>query len=319
VNLLKNRMETITIPTPFSVGDVNVYLIKGDALTLIDVGPKTEEAWNVFKQKLKELGYVPEDIEQVVLTHHHPDHVGLLDFFPKDLPVLGHPYNERWLLQEKSFLEERRKFFTELFKVFGVDNKYFYLLKNIDQTLVFSCKRPLTSSITEGEEIKGLSGLKVIETPGHAQSHIVLYNEKTCEMLGGDHLLKHISSNPLLEPPISGSKRPKPLLQYNESLKKLLEIPISVVYSGHGEPVYNAHNLIEHRLMRQHERAMSVLSFLNEEDMTAFEICKKLFPAVYERELMLTMSETIGQLDYLEDLNLITYKNVDGVRIYGRA
>lgn len=312
-------MEAITLPTPFSVGDVNVYLIAGDVLTLIDVGPKTNETWRVFKQKLKELGYKPEDIEQVVLTHHHPDHVGMLDFFPHELPVLGHPYNERWLVQEKTFLDERRQFFAELFKVYGLGQEDSHLLKNFDHTLVYSCKRSLTFPITEGDEIPGLSGLKVIETPGHAQSHIVFYNEKTYEMIGGDHLLKHISSNPLLEPPILGNERPKPLLQYNESLKKLLQIPISVVYSGHGEPVHHAHNLIEHRLKRQHERAMSVLSFFREQDMTAFEVCKQLFPAAYERELLLTMSETIGQLDYLEDLKLITYKDVDGVRVYRRA
>lgn len=319
MNVLKNQLITaITLPTPFPVGDVNVYLVKGEALTLVDAGPKTEQAWELFKQKLKKIGYTPNDIEQVVITHHHPDHVGLLDFFPHELPVYGHSYNRPWLIQEKAFFEKQKQFISQLFTLLGVDSQHLKLLGEIDHLYTFSCQRVLSAPLKEGDEICGLSGWNVIETPGHAQSHIVLYNPKTCEVMGGDHLLKKISSNPLLEPPMEGDERPKPQLQYNESLKKLLQFPISVVYTGHGEPVYDAHKLIEHRLNRQHERAMNVLSLLNEKAMTAFDICRRLFPTAYEREFMLTMSETVGQLDYLEDSHLITFQDENGVRLYRR-
>ena len=76
---MDEKIMKMVLPTPFSVGDVNVYLVKGDSLTLVDAGVKTEVAWETFKQQLKEVGYEPRDIEQVVLTHHHPDHVGLLE------------------------------------------------------------------------------------------------------------------------------------------------------------------------------------------------------------------------------------------------
>ena len=47
------KIIPIAIPTPFYVGDVNVYLIKEDPLTLIDVGPKTDDAADVLREKFK--------------------------------------------------------------------------------------------------------------------------------------------------------------------------------------------------------------------------------------------------------------------------
>ena len=90
------------MPTPFPVGDVNVYLVKGDALTLIDTGVNTEESKETLSYKLGELRLKITDIEQVILTHHHPDHAGALDFFDQDVPVYGHQNNQRWLIGMKS-------------------------------------------------------------------------------------------------------------------------------------------------------------------------------------------------------------------------
>lgn len=54
-------------------------------------------------------------------------------------------------------------------------------------------------------------------------------------------------------------------------------------------------------MKKQAERAELVKGFLQEKPLTAFEVCKALFPTIYYKQLMLTMSETVGQLDYLED------------------
>src|SRR5215218_4449402 len=71
------RIVPLSIPTPFYVGDVNVYLIKEDPLTLIDVGPKTKEASDVLRAKLAANGVKFADIQRIVLTHAHEDHCGL--------------------------------------------------------------------------------------------------------------------------------------------------------------------------------------------------------------------------------------------------
>lgn len=306
----KDGIAKITLPTPFPVGDVNAYLIKGDRLTLVDVGPKTEESWNSLTKQMADLNLSPADIEQVILTHHHPDHAGMLDFFPDSLDVYGHPLNERWIHPTEVFLQEQEDFFRGYFREFGLPEEYLPQLSLLRKSLKYSCNRSLKGQLVEGMRPQGLSDWQVIETPGHAQSQIALFREKDGILIGGDLILAHISPNPLLEPPAPGEKeRPKPQLQHNHSMKKLLSYPISLVYTGHGEEVYQLSDLIEKRLTRQHERAMTVHNWLKEEQLTVFEICKRLFPSVYQRELMLTMSETVAQLDYLSSIGEISSNN----------
>ena len=161
-------------------------------------------------------------------------------------------------------------------------------------------ERPLDMMLAEGDALPGHPGWTVMETPGHAQSHIVLWNEENRTMIGGDLVLEKVSSNPLIEPPLDPAHgRPRSLLQYNESLKRLLTLPVDIIYTGHGNEVRNAHELIESRLVKQHERAMKVLAMMDDGPRTIFELTQELFPSVYEKELGLTLSETIGQTDYL--------------------
>ncbi|PLR99836.1 MBL fold metallo-hydrolase [Bacillus sp. T33-2] len=302
-----NGIAKLTLPTPFPVGDVNTYLVKGDRLSLVDVGPKTEEAWEALKSQLAELHLKPEDIEQVILTHHHPDHAGLLDFFPPSMEVYGHPVNERWINQTSGFMVEHDEFYAHLFHQFGIPEEYLLpTAKRMKYTLRFSCNRSLTGDLLEDQTPPGLEGWTVLETPGHARSHIALLRENDGVLIGGDLLLASISPNPLIEPPLAGETgRPKSQLQYNDSLKKLLDYPIGMVYAGHGQEIINVEELINKRLVRQHERAMQVKQYLEGQTLTVFEICRLLFPAVYEKELSLTISETVAQLDYLESLGEI--------------
>ncbi|KAB7708843.1 MBL fold metallo-hydrolase [Bacillus aerolatus] len=294
----------ITLPTPFPVGDVNVFLIKGDRLTLIDAGVKTAASFEAFVSGLGEAGYTLDDIEQVVLTHHHPDHIGLLDFFPEDIDIIGHRYCKNWLTRDEEFLKENDSFFRDLFFKCGLPPEAEPMLRKIQSPLKFSSENSkLTTVVQEGDWLPGLGDWRVFEMPGHAQSHLAFLREKDGTLIAGDHILATISSNPLLEPPlIPGEDRPKPQLQYNHSLKKAMELPVDIVYTGHGTEVRNIVPLITRRLERQHERAMSVKEMLREKPLTAFEVCVRLFPAVYKRETGLTMSETVGQLDYLLDI-----------------
>ncbi|WP_421379420.1 MBL fold metallo-hydrolase [Bacillus salacetis] len=307
----------IVLPTPFAVGDVNIYLVKGESLSLIDAGPQTKEAKETLDRNLKELGYSLQDIDQVILTHHHPDHAGMLDWMPDHMDIIGHPANERWLVRSDEFFEEHDQFYVKLFLQAGLPKEYFPFINKIRSPLKFMGNRGLTHAIKEGDPAPGMQEWTVLDTPGHAQSHISFWRERDGVMIAGDHILAHISPNPLIEPPEKeGQERPKPQLQYNQSLQELLQIDISKAYTGHGEEVSEVHPLIHKRLKKQHERAMHVKELVKNDPQPLFSLCQKLFPAVYRKELGLTLSETQAQIDYLEARQEIYREEREGVLFY---
>src|SRR2546425_6905470 len=87
------KIIPISLPTPFYIGPVNVYLIAEDPVTLIDTGPKTKEAVDTLRARLRQAGVAVSDIRRIVLTHAHEDHCGLaraLRDEAKDAEVLVH-------------------------------------------------------------------------------------------------------------------------------------------------------------------------------------------------------------------------------------
>lgn len=314
-----NGVYQLVLPTPFSVGPINVYIIKGDRLTLVDTGPKSEETWSVFCELLSELNLKPEDIEQVVLTHHHPDHIGLLDYLPEHLNIVGHWKNNPWLSKNEQFITQHDEFFKTYFKRLGVDDwMHLPVIEKMKETLSYACdNRKITHEVVDGDYLPGLPDWKVLETPGHAGSHIVLYREEDGLLIAGDLIIEHSSSNPLVEPPYRGeTERSKSLLQYNDSLQKCVQLDISLVLAGHGKNVENPYELIDSRMIKQEERMNRVYNWLKEQPLTAFEISEKLYPTLYKKELGLTLSVAVGQLDLLEERNLIKIDKTNEVWKY---
>ncbi|CDQ17852.1 MBL fold metallo-hydrolase [Halobacillus karajensis] len=317
MKILKDTIKQLTLPTPYAVGDVHVYLLIGHRLTLVDAGVKTEDCWNAFVEQLKGLGYRPEDIDQVILTHHHPDHTGLVERLPNVDTIAGHVKLKPWLERDEEYFDRYESFFQNIYKESGVPDRYLPLLKGIRKTLKWTSKGKLTHALSEGDRLPGHEEWITIETPGHAQSHLSFLREEDGAFIGGDHLLSHISSNPLLEPPYqAGAPRPRPLLQYRHSMEKLLGRTITTVYPGHGKIFNHAHMLIPDRLKKQEQRANKVLAMFNEGALRAYDVCKRLFPKHIENQFGLTMSETIGQLDYLEKIGELTVSYEDGEKLY---
>lgn len=317
MKVLDKTISQLTIPTPFAVGDTHVYLIKGDILSLVDAGVKTKEAWEALKSQLKELGYYPNDIEQIILTHHHPDHIGLIEQFPRAEHIVAHKNVDLWLTRDEPFFQHYENFFKEFFIACGVPKRFESELNNLRAPLQYAGEGKLTAMLDEGDVLPGHEDWQVIETKGHAQSHLSFLRESDGTFIGGDHLLHHISPNPLLEPPHDGAKeREKPLLQYRANLLKCLSLGIKMVLPGHGDSFSDVETLIPVRLEKQEQRANKVRSLLVEKAQTPFQICQHIFPKHYENELDLTMSETIGQLDFLEDRNTVEKSVEDGVLFY---
>src|SRR3954467_4466487 len=74
----EQAVHRIAIPTPFAVGRVNVYLIEDSPLTLVDAGPNSGTSFDELQRGIAALGHSLEDLELILLTHQHIDHLGLV-------------------------------------------------------------------------------------------------------------------------------------------------------------------------------------------------------------------------------------------------
>lgn len=109
-------IHLLSIPTPFPVGPVNVYLLEGEPLTLIDAGPLTDDAFEALKAGLKELGYSLKDIEQLIITHAHHDHFGQAGRIVEEsgAPVLSYRENRYPLEEFDTWWNKRMAYVADL-------------------------------------------------------------------------------------------------------------------------------------------------------------------------------------------------------------
>lgn len=312
------KIHKITMPTPYPIGDVNSFLVKGDTLSIFDVGPKTEEAYESLKSGIREAGYEFNDIEQVILTHHHPDHAGWVDAFP-NAKIIGHEYVDHWLRKTDSFSKYQYNFYRTQYLLAGAPDSLIQREIDINNDLRMYGSRPITDVLKDGDNVPGHPTFKVYYTPGHAQSHLLFVDEKTNVAIGGDLLLERVASNPIVEPPVDLSyERPKSLLQYHDTLKKLRNLQLTKMYIGHGNEIDNITELIAMRIEKDIERAKKVLTLLNE-PKTVYDLTKQMYPTAYKTQLGLTLSKTIGELDLLELHEYVKKELQNGVEMYTRV
>ena len=311
------NLHKIIIPTPYPEGDVNAFLLKGDRLTLFDAGPRTETAYNALKKGIEEAGYKMEDVEQVVLTHHHPDHAGWVDAFT-DADIIGHEYVDHFLRKTEDFMDYHNRFYGKQLTLQAVPQAIIQKVLSARNELELFGTKPLTTFINEGDEVPGHPELKALYTPGHAQSHLIFLEEATGEVIGGDLLLEKISPNPLVEPPVDLSlTRPKSMVQQQQSLLRLRDLNTTKIYSGHGNEITNVNELIDLRLKRDHSRARQLLEIMDT-PKPVIQLTMELYPLVYKKQFALTLSKTLGYLDCLVRDGLVHESLVDGVMIYSK-
>jgi len=301
-------VHRIGLPTPYAVGPVNCYLIDGPEPALIDCGHAISEA--ALRQALAELRLAPTDLARVVLTHHHPDHSGGLGWLLEEsgAALLGDRRNDHWLRGEPT--GARRTFMRDLCRYCSVDAAAAAALeRRFEEYEVPLSPRAIDVALAAGAEVQlGGEGWRVLETPGHAGTHIALLREDGT-LLGGDTLLERIATNALFEPPYPGeTERARSLLAYRATLQRLATLEVGLVLPGHGAPFTGAAALIERRLRGQEDRSARLLAHLAAGHQTVYALAGALVPALPARTLSLLLSEVLGHLDLLEERGLAAHE-----------
>ena len=140
----------------------------------------------------------------------------------------------------------------------------------------------------------------MLHRPGHSPSDTVFWDAERAILIAADHLIAHISSNPLISRPLDGSgERTQALVAYIDSLKKTREMPAEIVLPGHGEPITDHVALIDERLALHERRAEKLYGLIAEQPRTGYELAQALWGNVAVTQAFLTLSEVIGHVDLL--------------------
>ncbi|MBI5309832.1 MAG: hypothetical protein HZB14_02205, partial [Actinobacteria bacterium] len=160
--------------------------------------------------------------------------------------------------------------------------------------------------------------LEVLYRPGHSISDTCFWNADTATLIAADHLIKHISSNPLLErPQAEGEPRPQELVVYIDSLTKTREMPASLVLSGHGEPIADHASLIDDRFAMTEKRVEKLHQMLVDGGpQTAHDLARGTWGNIAVTQAFLTLSEVLGNLDILENAGRVEQHETDGIIKY---
>ncbi|MEO5860024.1 MAG: MBL fold metallo-hydrolase [Pyrinomonadaceae bacterium] len=311
----------LSIPTPFYVGDVNVYLIKEDPVTLIDVGPKTPEAAAALRTKLGANGIRFSDVRRIVLTHAHEDHCGLAKQVrdeAKNAEILIHDWETGHLFGRLAHDQHRKLLLRS-----GVPPAVFEDMKGLYEEISL-----LTDALDYGEfvplrdemEIEFESGsLRVLHTPGHTPGSCSFAREANRTLICGDCVLKRITPNPIVSPdPVDPDRRFPSLAEYLVSLAKLRSYRPTLAYGGHGEPVTDFEEIFNRYVRAIDDRQKKVLNLVNNGGLTAFDVAQRLFPNAFGHDVhrFLAISESIAHLDFAYTEGKVDVELTDGVEVY---
>jgi glyoxylase-like metal-dependent hydrolase (beta-lactamase superfamily II) len=297
-------IHRLRIPTPFAVGRVNCYLIEDEPLTLVDTGPNSGKALDELQSQLAEHGHSIADLERVIVTHQHIDHLGLVEIVVQrsgaEVAALGIAAERLANFDQDAEAEDR--FAVDLMLRNGIPEDVTVALRSVSSSFRgWGSHVTVTRPLADGEELVFRDRImQALHRPGHSPSDTVFWDEERRILIAADHLIGHISSNPLISRPLDGSsERPRSLVTYIESLRRTREMPAEIVLSGHGEPIVDHVALIDDRLVKHERRKEKIYGLIAERPRTGYELAQALWGNVAVTQAFLTLSEVIGHADLL--------------------
>jgi len=296
----------IAIPLPLArVGSVNAWLLPGDPVTLIDTGPREDGALAALEAGLRREGLRVEDVELLLATHHHLDHVGLMATIQRrsgaSVAVLDRmaDYGSRYSAQ----VEEDRRFAHALMAHHGVPEEVVAEGEELwDYIRATTEDFQADVRLADRDRVRaGGRDLRIVARPGHSTTDTLFVDDRDGIAFAGDHLLATISSNTeICEPSRAQDGRARSRLRYLENLRRTQAMPLATLFTGHGAPVTEHERLVDARVREHRRRCARIVALLYDRPRTAFEIARGLWP---ERTVLtqplLVVWEVVGNLELL--------------------
>jgi glyoxylase-like metal-dependent hydrolase (beta-lactamase superfamily II) len=296
----------LLIPVPF-LGTVNLWLLQGDPLTLVDTGPKSEEALRTLEQQLRVHGLAVEDIELLLLTHHHLDHTGLAGRIRErsGARVAALDATAAWGVGYHEQAAAERRFTERLLAAHGVPSAFIADAEPFWEHIVRGSADYETDVVlADGDEIRaGGRLLRVVHRPGHSTTDTLFVDKAANEAIVGDHLLANITSGAeATQSALPAGGRRRALFDYLTGLKLTAAMNLGRCYSGHGPIIRNPAKLIDERFAFHSARLDRITEIVESEADTAFAIAQVLWSEeVAATQTVLAIWEVLGHLDILVD------------------
>ncbi|HZB75463.1 MAG TPA: MBL fold metallo-hydrolase [Solirubrobacteraceae bacterium] len=255
-------------------------LAAGDGIVLVDCGMHTRGSMGHLERALEQVGLRLELVRLLVCTHAHIDHCGQAAAIQArtGCELWIHPRHEHLVASGNREAALARH--IEVARHSGVPEaplRAWTERRRDAETGMSGPLAPARDLVPGVEVVTDLGAFRVLETPGHAPSHVVLHLAERRLLISGDHVLGRVSLY------FDHGWTPDPVGEFLRSLDEVDALDVRLSLSGHGRPFTDLHGHVEGNRALVRERLAAVAAALAAEgEATAFA----LLPAVYGEKLM---------------------------------
>lgn len=284
------------------MNSINCYLYQANGLlTLVDAGIDTPEFHSFFDEQLAKYKLTIQHIDQIILTHHHNDHIGVVNRIlqQKLVPIFAHHQALERLYLTEDYQLKKRTFFTQLYSEYGVMEHAGDRLDKMEKTFRKATELKIKGVITPLAANDTIGDLQVIEAPGHSPDSILLYDKQAGWLFVGDLVLAIGTANALVDHDDAGIMLPT-VMQYRTSLEKIRTLKVSYVFAGHEQTYTNLQEVIDQNVQRIDWKRRRFVEQVQAGHTDALALARAIYGERATTQFMFVMSEIIGYSLYAE-------------------
>jgi len=310
----------LRLPLPWPlVPHGNAYAVAdGDGLLLVDTGIYSDESIRELERALDQCGLSLDMVHRIVCTHAHADHAGQAMTIKQrtGAEILMHRNREHMTAYAKdpdAVLDSR----LDRALVCGVPPESVERQRETRRGMSTGFDQVVEP---DGELYDGLTvpsdlgPLTVVESPGHAPSHVCLHQPGRRLLFSGDHLLGRVSLY------YDVGYTPDPAGEFLASLEKVSHLGARLCLSGHGKPVSAIPELIAANRAAVEGRLAAIRAELGEGPRTAWELTSKLYEGMPEEpRIGWFLPETLAYLTHLELLGEVARSSGAEIELWTTA
>ncbi len=311
----------IPVPFPQAGGPVNAYLVEeaGGGLLMWDAGLGSPDAEAALEAGFRRLGRRFDEVTRIVVSHGHVDHYGAARTVQERhggaLPVYAHPADAPKIAEDGWRWRDRLPLYAAFLLKLGVPREELSAIGQEGERGFRLARRvPEVRRIGEGEVLRTRHlELRVLHMPGHTPGLLCLHDAAHRLFFSDDHLLEKISPNPLIELGPNGEEGFfRPLLAYVASVGRMRALDLDLVLPGHGAPFAGHRVVIDALLAFYGKRQARIREVLARGPATCHEVARALFPSTRPGDAFLVLSETVANLEVMEERGEVSRDFVDG-------